>query len=338
MIGSIRPLNSTTSSAAARASSMRAAVLTAPGRIEMREVPVPEPSANEVLVRIEGCGVCASNLSAWAGQPWFHYPFSPGELGHEAFGRIEAAGPEVREFSPGERVAFLSNHGYAEFDCAAATNVVSLPPELDNVPVPGEPLGCAMNIFARSQINAGDTVAIVGIGFLGALLTQLAVAAGARVFAINRRASGLSHARAAGAEESIVWDDNASVLGKVRELTEEKLCDVVIECVGKQAAIDLATALTAVRGRLVIAGYHQDGPRSVDMQLWNWRGLDVINAHERDPAVYLRGMQAAVGALVRRRLNHVPLCTHTLPLEELGAALDLTRDRPDGFMKAIVCP
>jgi threonine dehydrogenase-like Zn-dependent dehydrogenase len=93
--------------------------------------------------------------------------------------------------------------------------------------------------------------------------------------------------------------------------------------------------LCRVRGRVVIAGFHQDGPRQVDMFLWNWRGLDVINAHERDPAVYLRGMQEAVDAVARGALDPSPLYTR-YPLDRLADALDDTRDRPEGFMKAIV--
>ena len=61
----------------------------------------------------------------------------------------------------------------------------------------------------------------------------------------------------------------------------------------------------------MIAGYHQDGPRQVNMQLWNWRGLDVINAHERDPAVYVQGIREAVEAVAAGRLDpaalHPPL-------------------------------
>ena len=63
----------------------------------------------------------------------------------------------------------------------------------------------------------------------------------------------------------------------------------MIEAVGKQWPLDLAAELTREGGRLVIAGYHQDGPRQVNMQLWNWRGFDVANAHERDPQVAVRG-------------------------------------------------
>jgi threonine dehydrogenase-like Zn-dependent dehydrogenase len=74
------------------------------------------------------------------------------------------------------------------------------------------------------------------------------------------------------------------------------------------------------------------------MQLWNWRGLDVNNAHERDPQVYLEGMRAAVYAVATRLLDPAPLYTHRYPLDALDRALDATRERPDGFMKALVLP
>ncbi len=86
----------------------------------------------------------------------------------------------------------------------------------------------------------------------------------------------------------------------------------------------------------MIAGYHQDGPRQVNMRLWNWRGLDVINAHERDPAIYVEGMRAAIDRDRSGRLDPNTSCTHHFPLERLGEALDATRDRPDGFLKAVV--
>jgi threonine dehydrogenase-like Zn-dependent dehydrogenase len=72
------------------------------------------------------------------------------------------------------------------------------------------------------------------------------------------------------------------------------------------------------------------------MQLWNWRGIDVVNAHERDPAIYIQGMREAVAAVMAGELDPEPLYTHSFPLVRLDEALDATRDRPDGFMKALV--
>src|SRR4051794_15745424 len=122
--------------------SMRTAVVTKPGTLEIREMPLPNPDVNEVRVRIEGCGVCASNLSPWEGRPWFTYPLEPGALGHEAYGRVDALGRDVMNFALGQRVAILSYHAYAEYDVASAKSTVLLPSNLDGKPVPAEPLGC----------------------------------------------------------------------------------------------------------------------------------------------------------------------------------------------------
>lgn len=315
---------------------MRAAVLAAPGEIRIEQRQRPEPGPGEVRIRLEGCGVCASNLEPWAGLEWMTYPGEPGGLGHEGWGVVDAVGPDVTNVGPGDRVAALSYRSFADYDLARAEALVRLPPQLDGQPFPGEPLGCAFNIFRRSDIQPGQTVAIVGIGFLGAVLTRLASEAGARVIAISRRPESLDLARRYGAAETIAMDDHWAIIERVKELTGETLCERVIECVGKQWPLDLAGELVAFGGKLIVAGYHQDGPRQVSMQMWNWKGIDVINAHERDLAVQLRGVQEAVNAVASGRIDPAPLYTHCYPLEELGAALDATRDKPQGFVKALV--
>ena len=304
--------------------------------MEVREVARPQPGSGQVRVRLEGCGVCASNLTPWAGPEWMTFPTEPGGLGHEGWGVVDALGEGVTGVAVGDRVAALSHKSFAEYDVADEAAVVKLPPALAGKPFPGEPLGCAMNIFRRAEIKAGQTVAIVGIGFLGAVLTRLATDAGARVIAISRRPFSLDLARRMGAAETIPLEDHYGIINRVGELTGGVFCDVTIEAIGKQWPLDLAAELTRERGRLVIAGYHQDGPRQVNMQLWNWRGFDIASAHERDPAVYAQGVREAVEAVASGRLDIEPLLSHTYPLDRLGEALDATRDRPDGFLKALV--
>jgi threonine dehydrogenase-like Zn-dependent dehydrogenase len=291
-----------------------------------------------VRIRVEGCGVCHSNIPVWEGRPWFNYPLEPGAPGHEAWGIVDAVGDDVRECQPGQRVAVLSYHAYAEYDVAPAEAVVPLPATLASMPFPGEPLGCAMNIFSRSGIEPGQTVAILGIGFLGAVLTRLATNVGARVIAISRRAYALEVARSFGAAETIPMDDHQRIIDRVKEQTGGSFADRVIEATGQQWPLDLGGELTRERGRLIIAGFHQDGPRTVNMFLWNWRGIDVVNAHERDQQIYIAGIRAAVNAVARGELDPSPLYTHRYPLDMLGAALDATRERPEGFMKAVVTP
>lgn len=318
------------------AGSMHAAVILRPHELALSRVAAPEPGPGEVLLALEGTGVCASNLPLWEGAPWFQYPMVPGNGGHEGWGVVEAVGEGVERSWVGKRVAALSYKAYAERDVARAEHLVELPEALSGQAFPGEALGCAMNIFARSAVEPGQTVVILGIGFLGALLTRLASRSGARVIAITRRASALEVARKMGAAELIAMDDHHGIIERVAALTEGKFAERVIEATGKQWPLDLAGELTREGGRMMIAGYHQDGPRQVNMQLWNYRGFDVINAHERDPRISLRGMRAAVQAVVEGWLDPTPLYTHTFSLRDLGKAFDATAERPDGFMKALV--
>ncbi|MBW3593888.1 MAG: zinc-binding dehydrogenase [Actinobacteria bacterium] len=304
---------------------MRAAALEAPGRLRVGRFPAPEPGDDEILVRVEGCGVCGSNVPVWEGRPWFSYPLAPGQPGHEGWGTVAELGRGVDGPPPGTRVAFLSERAFAELDVARADAVVPLPPELDGLPFPGEAVGCAVNVLRRSGVERGSSVAVVGVGFLGALLVALARDAGARVTALGRRPFALHLAREMGAERALALTDAPA-----------EDFDCVIEAAGAQETLDVAARLTRIRGRLVIAGYHQDELRTVDMQLWNWRGLDVVNAHERDPHVYVEGMRGAIDAVASGRVELRPLLTHSFPLERAGEALDAARTRPDGFLKALV--
>jgi threonine dehydrogenase-like Zn-dependent dehydrogenase len=315
----------------------RYAVLDAPrsARVEVRAPPPVGP--RQVRLRLEGCGVCGSNLPVWEGRPWFSYPFAAGAPGHEGWGVVDEIGAEVENVRPGDRVAALSYCAFAEFDVADADRVVRLPPLLDGTPFPGEALGCAMNVFNRSEIRRGDTVAIIGIGFLGALLVNLAARSGARVIALSRRPFALDIARRMGAQETIALGRNEDAIAAVQELTGRDGCARVIEATGLQGPLDLAGEIAAERGRLIIAGYHQDGPRQVNLQLWNWRGLDVINAHERDPQAYVAGIRAAIDAMFFGLLDPTPLYTDRFKLEELPRAFQRMQERDGTFLKGLIC-
>jgi threonine dehydrogenase-like Zn-dependent dehydrogenase len=317
---------------------MRAAVVTNPLCVELRDQSMPVLHDGEIRVRLEGCGVCGSNMPVWQGRSWFQYPLEAGAPGHEGWGIVDTVADDVTAFTAGDRVAFLSDHAYAEFDTTAASKAVRIPASLDSVPFPAEPLGCAMNVLERCRIQAGESVAIVGIGFLGAVLTRLAVKAGATVVGFSRREFALDTARQFGAEAVFNLGDVPSALESALRRTCGRGFDCVIEAVGAQETLDLSTELTRERGRLVVAGYHQDGCRTVNMQLWNWRGLDVINAHERDSQVYVQGMQRAVDAVVNGTLDPRPLYTHAYPLEDLSQAFHDAQNRPEGFLKALVMP
>lgn len=314
---------------------MAAAVIAAPRTVEIVRTEIPTPKGEEILIRVEGCGLCSSSLSLWEGREWFSYPVDPGMPGHEGWGRIARTGVsgDLRE---GARVAFLSDRAFAEYAVVDRNHLIGLPPELDGTPFPGEAFACGVNIFRRSDIRPDQAVAVVGIGFLGALVTRLASSRGGRVIGISRSASSLDLARRCGAAETLSSADRAAVVAEVMEMTGGRGCDRVIEAVGLQDTLDLASELTRERGRLVIAGYHQDGPRRVDMQMWNWRGLDVVNAHEREPRVYVEGMRIAVEEILRGTIDPRILLTHEYGFENLGDAMDALGDQPEGFVKGVV--
>jgi threonine dehydrogenase-like Zn-dependent dehydrogenase len=216
-----------------------------------------------------------------------------------------APGHEVwGRLDDGRRVAALSYHGFAEWDLAREDEVVELPPELDSMPFPGEALACALNVARRCAVEPGARVAVVGMGFLGTAVARL-----------------------------------LGDVTEVRRATEvEGEFDVVVEAAGTQEALDTASRLVAQGGRLVVAGFHQDGPRTVDMQSWNWRGIDVVNAHERDPQVVVEGMREAVRLAATGELDVASLVTDSFSLEEIDAAFDAATHRGPGFLKAAVCP
>jgi threonine dehydrogenase-like Zn-dependent dehydrogenase len=314
---------------------MRTAILTEPRRFSVQPLELPEPGEGEVRLRVRGCGVCGSDLGPWMGLSGLTYPMPAGAPGHEVFGVIDAVGSGVSGLSPGQPVTALTYRAYADYDLAQADSVVPLPPALADRPVLGEPVACAVNIAKRSGVQEGDVVVLLGTGFLGTLLLQLLRRdRPSRVFTISRRRLEPALAERLGIEESLTYDDD--VYGKIGAATGGNQADVVIEATGKQRPLDLGAELTRVRGRLIVAGYHQDGPRTVNMQLWNWRGIDVINAHERDPQIYKAGMEEGVRLLAAGEIDLDPLITHRFPLTDIEHAFRTAEERPAGFVKSLV--
>jgi threonine dehydrogenase-like Zn-dependent dehydrogenase len=284
--------------------SMRAGVLLGPCVAAVRTVDRPIPGPGEVRIRVDGCAIADSDRLCWEGLPWARYPRDPGAPGHEGWGRVDEVGHGVTSLRPGQRVAFLGERSFAEYDVAAADRVVRLPRSLDGRPFPGAALAAAVDVVARSRILPGMDVAVVGAGFMGALLTRLAARAGGNVIALSRRDAGLRLARAMGALATVAVHETEQVLRDLRGLT----------------------------------GHHHGGPRQVNMALWNWKGLDVVNAHERNPHVRVDRLREAVHLAACGELDAQPLFTHALPLDALQEGLELARTRPAGFVKALVLP
>jgi 2-desacetyl-2-hydroxyethyl bacteriochlorophyllide A dehydrogenase len=259
---------------------MRAAVLVAPGRFELREVPVPVPGANDVLIRVERCGLCGTDIHIFKG----HYsadklPLIPG---HEFSGHVAAIGSAVRGIRPGQPVTAdinvgcgqcfycrkneilncpamvqLGIHvdgGLAEYVRVPASHVVSIP---DGTPVElgalTEPVSCIVRAVKRSRLRLGESVLILGAGPIGNLHLQVARQAGAAPIIVSEP----NPARAAWARESgadLVIEDGAALREKVLAATGGRGADLVIESVGLPALYEQAFDLVRPGGRVLAFG------------------------------------------------------------------------------------
>jgi threonine dehydrogenase-like Zn-dependent dehydrogenase len=306
---------------------VRALSLNGPRDVAILEVPTPRPAPDEVLLRVSACGVCGSDLNAWRGVPGLDYPLPPGAPGHEVSGEVLEVGRDVTTLRAGQQVTGPLWNGFAEMAVARAADLLPIPPEVGDIL--GEPLACAMNVVRRARLQPADEIAFVGFGYLAALIVHLLPSACTWIAIVGRHDSRVL-AQRLGAVAAYDFDEVPS--------DAWDHFPVVIEVAGAQRALDHATWLSAYGGRLVVAGYHADGPRSVNMQSWNWKGIDVINAHERQTPVYVAALREAFELLRSRRRNVSDLHTHHWSLEQAADAFRAAEDRPAGFVKSVVHP
>ncbi|MFY1691685.1 zinc-binding dehydrogenase [Plantactinospora sp. WMMB782] len=312
---------------------MRIAVLTGPERFEIAEVPPPEIGPDEVLVRVRGSGVCASELATWAGDPPVD---KPRHLGHEVSGTVEAVGAEVDSFAVGDPVGvWVTSHGFAEFVAAKAVHCRPAG-EVPLAEVLAEPLACAVNAVEEADVRLGDDVVLIGAGFMGNLVQSLVRLRGVRQLVVaDTRPDALDRARALGATR-VVDVRHESLAEVVGELTGGRGADLTFECTGGQAALDTVGQVTRMSGRIVLVGFHQGRPRQIDLAYWNWMAFGIVNAHYRELATIMRGMTVGMRLLVSGAVSLRPLVTHRFPLTEIDAAFRAARDKPPGFAKATI--
>ena len=289
---------------------------------EILDVPIPTPGPGEALLKIEAVTTCPQwdlhlrhNEPMFAGHR-FHYPYTPGQPGHEATGTVEAVGAGVTELAVGDRVSAWRDAGHNQPGCYAQY-VVHKAESLIKVPVglPAEALGpveLAMCVGAsflmlrQMELIAGRRFGVMGLGPAGLIALQMARAEGAlEVIGFDlseaRREKGL----ALGLTEA--WDS------RVEAAAQLPLLDTSIDCVG--AKITVEWLLDRTRENLALFGVQREdytfAVRHYTKRLLGYPG------HSRAAAEY------AVGLIERGLLDLAPLVTHHLPLEEYDEAIDL---------------
>ncbi len=313
---------------------MKQSILFEPQHSRLEERSVPAVGPRDVLVKVKACGVCASELHGWRGD---HGTY-PRQFGHEVAGEVVEVGPEVEHIRPGDRVTGLFQQGFAEYARTTAAMVTPIPANVGYDEVLGEPISCVISAARRTRIEYGDTVAIVGLGFMGLLMLQAIRHKGAaRIIAIDVRPEVLALARQFGADETLTPDQVGEELKLTRWADLGKTgVDTAIEASGTQAGLTLAGQMVHEHGMLSILGYHQGGPRQVDLELWNWKALDVLNAHERRAEYQMDCMRRGLALLAAGKLDTASLVTHRLGLDQVDAAFNALNTKVPGFVKAVI--
>ena len=288
-------------------------------------------------MRIMVCGVCASELHSWADG----VPSYPRRLGHEPMGVVAAVGTGATRFREGDRVTGLFTGAFADACLAAEDALLPVPDSVPDEAALGEPLACLVNAQRRTPVELADRVALVGLGYMGLGMLQLLKLRGpSRVVAIDVREDARDAARRLGADE--VFDPSdlppENCLTQFSDWQSDRGVEVVVEGSGTQAGLTLAGELVRPHGVLSILGYHQGGPRQVDVGMWNWKAIDVVNAHVRRRADLMESMRVGLELTAKGLLDLGSLVTHRYGLDEVDRAYADLLAKPHGFIKAVVRP
>lgn len=345
---------------------MKALLLTAPSRLEYVDFPEPRPADDEVLVRVQACGICGSDIHGWDGSTGRRHP--PLIMGHEASGEVAATGPRVTGWRKGDRVTFDSTiscgtcrfcaggqvnlcenrrvvgvspvefkqHGaFAEYVAVPARILYRLP---DTLPYPEaamvEPVSIAVHAVQRVRLAPGSTAVVIGSGMIGLLVIQALRWAGAsNIIAVDLADSRLELARRLGATHAFN-SGSCDVAAEVARLTGGLGAEVSFEVVGFGPTLNLALAVLKRGGSCVLVG--NLAPRTQDFPLQS-----VVTKE-----LTLLGSCASAGEyplcldlIARGAIDVRPMIETVAPLADGAAWFGRLSARDGGrFMKVILKP
>lgn len=330
---------------------MRAACVVAPKKIEIVDVPMPAITEDEMLVKIEACGVCTSDLATFldtfSEEVKKRRPF-PRRIGHEPTGTVVEVGKSVRGYKVGDRITGIFGGGsFAEYVAVDPVNPPPMgrPPNICKVPegmLPehalGEPMMDLMSIARCANPELGDFVFQVGCGFMGLGVIAGVASPKLREYIVcDLEDWRLELARELGATITLNPRD-VDVVAEVMRITGGKGVDVAIEAVGHPPGLKMAGAVIKNnRGKIVAVGWHQ-APDTYE--LMDWIKSPIIYSPQgigmsTDPASEL---PRALWAIQKGIYPMSKLVTHRYKLEETEKAFLDNLNRTRGYIKGVVMP
>ena len=336
----------------------RQAVIREPYKVEVREVELPPPGDNQVLVATEVSAVSAgTELAVYTGThqwlqdpnlPDWKFPFPPG---YSAAGTVVAAGPAVPGWRPGDRVSYPGNHASAELLTIGHERgrLWKLPPGLDAEKAATACIArYGLGASVRAGLTLGRSAAVLGLGIIGQFALRCLLAAGAHpVVGIDEVRMRRDAARAAGADHVI--DPGAGDLRhQLADVLGARGAELVADATGVPAAVPLAMSLACDAGQVVVVGSPRGKAKEVNFyDDLHRRYIEVTGAHGNmlfEPAhTRLAGawdINKAQNWLLRQlasgRLSLAGLVTHTIQPEQLGSAYEgLLKDK-DHYLAVLV--
>jgi threonine dehydrogenase-like Zn-dependent dehydrogenase len=317
---------------------MRAIVMEGPKKSKVVEVPTPTPAAGELLVKVIYTGMCQSE----------YYPWSVAKegqrFGHEPIGIVAQLGENVEGFKLGDRVTGNCNSSaYSEYCIMKQEFAVHVPENISDEDAVGEPLGCLLSAASRMPIvTPGDSVAIVGAGYMGLGMVSLFKLKGAgKIVVVDPREEARENALRFGATEVyspenlpseylLNWDN----WGKVDMFKTG--FSTVMEFAGTESGLRLAGEMVCAHGLLGIGGYHNDGERRVDFKLWNVKAIVANSLHERRTAYQSYCCKNAIDLISKGLWDFKGVTNNIYTMEEFDMANEVLETKPKGYIKALI--
>jgi len=330
---------------------MKAAMYYGPGNMKYEETDIPEICAGDILVKVNVALTCGTDLKTFKrGHPVVVQKL-PMILGHEFAGVVERVGEKVKQFKQGMRVVaansapcnecFYCKRGrqnicehlneniisgaYAEYirvpEHIVRQNTFEIPPTLsfkDAALV--EPLACVVHGVAAAGISLADTVVIIGSGPIGLMLLQLAKRSGSsRVIVTDLSQKRLETAKALGAD-IVISGKNEEQIAEVKEQTEGRGADIVIEAVGQPQTWEMAIEMTRKAGTTMLFGGAPAGTKfTIDTRRFHYEELTIKGVFHHTPMY----VEKALKLLECGAINTKAIITREMPLKNVVEALKL---------------
>jgi len=331
---------------------MKAVRYDGPNSFSIAEVPTPQPSAGEVLIKVTQAGVCGTDLHVHHGGFGAQFPLTPG---HEVVGTVAALGDDSDRFRVGQQVTVnpnipcgrcryclsgriilcenLRNIGvsldgfFAEYACVPEQLVFSVEGLTVETAVFTEPTACAMHGIETLDIRPGSTAAVLGSGPTGLLLAQLIASGGASSITVaSDKAFQLEVARALGATNTVLMQrgDPKRNFKALSDASGGIGFDIVVEATGAVEVGNICLPLTANGGTMLVYGVTNPEDRLAISPYDMFRRELTIKGSFAE----MTSFGAAIDFLRAGRVHTEPIISHRFGLDEYGTALDTIRRDP----------